>query len=66
MQGRTVLEHSPNSDEASIFRELAERMLANSSRVIPTPFEDVQDLEALYREQLEMRGGSANSLGEGA
>lgn len=52
VEGQTVLEHSPQSSEADVFRELAERVLANDSRVIPTPIEDVAELEALYRQYL--------------
>jgi len=52
VEGRTVLEHSPESPEAETFRALAERVLANSTRVIPTPLENVADLEALYRRHL--------------
>jgi nitrogenase iron protein NifH len=55
VEGRTVLQHSPQSPEAQVFRQLAERMLANTSRVIPTPFERVEDLEQLYRQHLASR-----------
>ena len=55
VQGRTVLEHSPQSPEAQVFRDLAGRMLANESRVIPTPFDDVSELEAMYRQHLSQR-----------
>jgi nitrogenase iron protein NifH len=48
VQGRTVLEHSPQSPEADVFRGLAQRTLDNDSRVIPTPIEEVAELEALY------------------
>ena len=49
VEGRTVLEHSPESEEAGVFRQLAEQVLANEQRVIPTPYEDVAELEAMYR-----------------
>jgi len=52
VEGRTVLEHSPQSTEAKVFRELAQRVLDNTSRVIPTPFEQVEELETLYRRHL--------------
>ncbi len=52
VEGRTVLEHSPRSAEAEAFQNLAERVLANASRAIPTPIEQVEDLEALYRRHL--------------
>ena len=51
VEGRTVLEHSPASSEAEIFRGLADRILANDTRIIPTPFDDVADLEKMYREK---------------
>ena len=52
VEGKTVLEHSPRSPEAEVFRGLAQRMLDNASRVIPTPIEEVAELEALYRRHL--------------
>lgn len=61
VEGRTVLEHSPHSPEAEVFRELAGRVLANTSRVIPTPIEEVSELEALYRRHMgePVKPGSA-------
>jgi nitrogenase iron protein NifH len=56
VEGSTVLEHSPRSPEAEVFRQLAERVLENDSRVIPTPLEEISDLEALYRRHLGERG----------
>jgi nitrogenase iron protein NifH len=47
-----VVEHSPNSEEAKVFRELARKVIENDSRVIPTPVEELSDLEAIYREHL--------------
>jgi nitrogenase iron protein NifH len=52
VEGRTVLQHSPQSAEADVFRGLAQRVLDNASRVIPTPLEEVEALEALYRRHL--------------
>ena len=52
VEGRTVLEHSPRSAEAGVFRELAGSVLDNTSRVIPTPIEQVEELETLYRRHL--------------
>jgi nitrogenase iron protein NifH len=52
VEGRTVLQHSPLSAEADGFRELAGRVLENTSRVIPTPFDQVDELETLYRRHL--------------
>jgi nitrogenase iron protein NifH len=53
VEGKTVLQHSPDSAEAGVFQELAQRILDNDVRVIPTPIEDVTELEALYREYLK-------------
>ncbi len=53
VEGRTVLEHSAASKEADIFRALAERVLENDTRIIPTPFEEVADLEATYRKHVK-------------
>ena len=52
VEGRTVLHHSPQSAEADGFRELARCVLENTSRMIPTPFEQVEELETLYRRHL--------------
>jgi len=52
VEGKTVLEHSPRSAEAQVFRGLAQRVLDNTSRVIPTPVDRVEELEALYRRHL--------------
>jgi nitrogenase iron protein NifH len=55
LEGQTVLRHSPRSDEAGVFRELAQRLLDNETRVSPTPIEQVDELEALYRRHLHLR-----------
>ncbi len=52
VEGRTVLVHSPRSAEADVFRALAQCVLDNRLRVIPTPIEEVDELEALYRRHL--------------
>jgi nitrogenase iron protein NifH len=52
VEGKTVLCHSPRSAEADVFRGLAQQVLDSTSRVIPTPFERVEDLESLYRRHL--------------
>ncbi|MGQ9553526.1 MAG: nucleotide-binding protein [Anaerolineae bacterium] len=52
VEGKTVLAHSPQSSEAEVFRGLAERVLDNHSRIIPTHIEEVAELEALYRQHL--------------
>jgi len=53
VEGKTVLKHSPRSAEAEVFRGLAARVLENDVRVIPTPLEEVEELEALYRRHLD-------------
>jgi nitrogenase iron protein NifH len=58
VEGRTVLQQSPNSPEAGVFRDLAAGVLANDARVIPTPIEEVAELEALYRRHLREVGAS--------
>jgi len=53
MESRTVLEHSPQSEEAEVFRKLAQRVMDNDPPVIPTPVEELSELEALYRRHLK-------------
>jgi len=55
LEGRPVVEHSPNSREAEIFRQLAREVMENTSRVIPTPITDLGELEQLYRRYLKER-----------
>jgi len=55
VEGRTVLQHSPQASEADVFCTLAGRVLDNHERVIPMPIEEVTDLEALYRRHLGLR-----------
>jgi nitrogenase iron protein NifH len=52
VEGRTVLQHSPESVEADVFRTLAQCVLGNTSRVTPTPIEEIEALERLYRRNL--------------
>ena len=52
VENRTVLEHSPHSEEAEVFRKLAQRVMNNDRSVIPTPIEELSELEALYRRHL--------------
>lgn len=67
VEGRTVLQHSGQSAEAATFRELAQSVLDNTSRVIPTPIEQVDELEALYRQHLShLRSGMNGNPGERA
>ena len=49
LEGRAVVEHSPESEEATVFRDLAKAIMENDSRVIPTPINDLAELEQLYR-----------------
>ncbi len=53
VESRTVLEHSPQSEEAEVFRELAQRVMDDDRPVIPTPVEELSELEALYRRYLK-------------
>jgi len=50
---RTVLEHSPASEETEVFRKLAEKVVNSDSPVIPTPLEELSELETLYRRHLK-------------
>jgi nitrogenase iron protein NifH len=52
IKGEAVVEHSPDSEEAKIFREVARKIMGNDSRVIPTPVKEPSDLETMYREHL--------------
>jgi len=47
-QGKTVVELSPNSDIAMVFRELAEKLLRNQDAVVPKPLTTLE-LEQLSR-----------------
>lgn len=53
VENRTVLEHSPSSEEAKAFQELARKVLNNDPPVIPRPVEDLSELEAMYRQFLK-------------
>ena len=52
LEGRAVVEHAPQSAEAAIFRELARKVMENDVKVIPTPVEELPELEELYRHHL--------------
>jgi nitrogenase iron protein NifH len=52
LESRTVLELSPDSEEAEGFRQLAEKVMSGGSPVIPTPLEELSELEAMYRAHL--------------
>lgn len=53
VESKTVLEHAPNSDEALVFLELARCVMENEGPVIPTPIDELSDLEAMYRRHLK-------------
>jgi nitrogenase iron protein NifH len=52
LEGKPVVDHSPNSNEARIFRELARAIMKNESRVIPMPINNLAELEDLYRKSV--------------
>ena len=52
LEGRAVVEHAPQSEEATIFRELALKVMENDTKVIPTPVEELPELEELYRKNV--------------
>lgn len=52
MEGRAVVDHAPGSPEAAAFRDLAKDILKNNSRVIPTPVNDLSELEQMYRQYM--------------
>ena len=54
VEGKTIVEGAPHSEAASHFRELAGKILENSTVVVPTPVE-LEDLQSLYREHLGKR-----------
>jgi nitrogenase iron protein NifH len=47
--GVTVFEHAPGSEAAGNFRQMADIILKNELRAIPTPIGELTDLEELYR-----------------
>jgi len=49
LEGKTVIEAFPESKQAQIFRKLAEEVLNNQQRIIPSPFETIGDLQALMK-----------------
>ncbi len=52
IESSTVLEHSPQSDESQVFRDLAARIMESGDPVTPTPVEELSELEDLYRKHL--------------
>jgi nitrogenase iron protein NifH len=53
VESRTVLVHSPKSVEADAFRTLAQLVISNDQPVIPSPIEELTDLENMYRRHLK-------------
>ena len=49
MNRKTVIEYAPESEQAAVYRSLAERIYANTEFTIPTPLE-LDELEALSLE----------------
>jgi nitrogenase iron protein NifH len=47
VQGKTVIEAFPQSEQAQVYRNLAQTILANQSRIIPTPFDTIGELQLL-------------------
>jgi nitrogenase iron protein NifH len=60
VHGVTVLEQSPRSEAAENFRQMADAVLNNESGVIPTPVEELTDLEELYRRYVAPEGTPAS------
>ena len=61
VEGKAVLEHAPESAEAEVFRSLARAILENDTRVIPTPYEEVPELESMYRQHAGASGAAARA-----
>ena len=53
VESQTVVEHSPRSEEAEVFRQLAQQVMSNDRPVTPTPVEELSELEVLYRRHLK-------------
>jgi len=53
IESRTVIELSPDSVEARGFREMAQKVMNSDPPTIPTPVEELSELEELYRRHLE-------------
>jgi nitrogenase iron protein NifH len=49
LQGKTVIEARPDSPQARVYRDLAQKIQANQQRIIPTPFETIGDLQFLMQ-----------------
>lgn len=50
---QTVIEYAPDSEQAQVYRNLADDILKNAELSIPTPlkFEELEDLVASYGNQ---------------
>ena len=48
LERKTVVEAYPDSEAAESFRQIAEKMLANTNRCIPSPMTD-EEVEVLCR-----------------
>lgn len=50
---QTVIEYAPDSEQAQVYRNLADDILKNTELSIPTPlkFEELEDLVASYGNQ---------------
>lgn len=55
-EGGTVIEKLPNSEQAAMYRELAENILHNQDLVVPTPVELEEVMELTKRYQMETGG----------
>ena len=53
IRDRTVIEYAPDSEQAQVYRNLADDILKNTELSIPTPlkFEELEDLVASYGNQ---------------
>lgn len=50
LEGKTVIEALPDSAQAGVYRALADKIQANTQRLVPTPFETIEDLQALLKQ----------------
>lgn len=47
LQGKTVIEALPDSEQADVYRNLAKKIQDNTNRIIPTPYESLSELQEL-------------------
>jgi len=50
LEGKTVIEALPDSAQAGVYRALADKIQVNTQRLVPTPFETIEDLQALLKQ----------------